>query len=174
MEPSKDLSKHLKIKYRDSALEFISDDNQVDVKIGTILTELKSNGEEQYASAIEDLTLNEIAEAIVSQNIKKWLKKIPELKEHSTIDEIVEAALNKDITKWSQKIEEIKENQAIICICPGAKITSNTYEEINLSLSEITDSQIHKLMKMFTEHSIKITVKSSLLLVRIIKDSESR
>lgn len=173
MEQSNDFSKYSKIKYRDSALEFISDDNQVDVKIGTILTELKSNGGEQYASAIEDLTLNEIAEAIVSQNIKKWLKKIPELKEHSTIDEIVEAALNKDITKWSQKIEEIKENQAIICICPDAKIRSNTYEEIRLSVLEITDSQIHELMKMFNEHSIKIAVEYSSLLVRIIKDSES-
>ena len=64
MEQSNDFSKYSKIKYRDSALEFISDDNQVDVKIGTILTELKSNGGEQYASAIEAMMHGDSSEDI--------------------------------------------------------------------------------------------------------------
>lgn len=160
-------------KYRTEAIEFITDNLQSDCKLGVILSELRNQNGSHFATAIEDLTFNEITDAVISENIDKWSKRILELRENSTIDEIVEAALNKDITKWSQKIEEIKENQAIIRICPDAKVISNTYEEIKLSLLEITDSQIHELMKMFSEHSIKIVVESSSLLVRIIKDSES-
>lgn len=175
MEQSNDFSKYLKSNYRDEAMEFIGSECQGDFKLARILSELKVNSiGEQYAAAVEDLTINEITDAVVSQNIKKWLKRILELQKDSSLDQIIESALIKDVAKWSQKIEEIKENQAIICICPDAKIISNTYEEVNLSLSEITDSQIHELMKMFIEHSIKIAVKSSSLLVRIIKDSESQ
>lgn len=174
MEQSNDFSKYLKSNCRDEAMEFIGSESQGDFKLARILSELKVNSiGEQYAAAIEDLTINEITDAVVSQNIKKWSKRILELQKNSSLDEIIESALIKDIAKWSQKIEEIKENQAIVCICPDAKIRSNTYEEIRLSVLEITDSQIHELMKMFNEHSIKIVVEYSSLLVRIIKDSES-
>jgi hypothetical protein len=173
MEQSKDFSKYLKINHRNEALEFIGDDEQAKCKLGVILSELINVDALNYANAIEDLTINEITEAVVSQNIDKWSKRVLELRGNSTIDEIIEAALTKDIAKWSKKLEEIKENQDITRICPNAKILTNSYEEIRLSLSEITDSQIHELTKMFGEYSIKITVGSSLLSVRIIRDIQS-
>ena len=171
MEQRKDLSRYLKTNYRDEALNFIGDNQQVKCKLGFILSELKDGDTLKFASAIEDLTINEITDAVISQNIDKWSKRILEFQKNSTIDEIVEAALNKDVIKWSQKIEEIKENQAINRICSDAKILINSYEEIKLSLSEITDSQIHELTKMFDEHSIQIVVESYSLIVRIIRDT---
>jgi len=149
--------------YKNEALTFLTDPGQVDCKLGELIEELQSNHGEHFALAIKNLSVTEIVDYALISNAK-WSK---------VNDEIIETALNKDVVKWSQKIEEIKENQAITRICPGAIVMSNTYEEINLSLSEITDSQIHELMKMFNEYSIKITVKFSSLLVRIIRDSES-
>jgi hypothetical protein len=132
-----------KINYRKEALEFIGTDSQVNFKLGGILSELKlSNIGEQYANAIEDLSINDIAEAVVSQNINKWSKRILELRE----------------------TEQIRQ------ICPDAKIIINTYEEMKFSLSEITDYQVVELSEMFEGYSIKITVESNSLLVTINED----
>lgn len=152
-----------KIRYKNEALQFLLDLGQIDCKLGEILDELTDNHGEHFALVIKDLSVTEIVNAALKDSTK-WSHKI---------DEIVEAALNKDTNKWSLKIDEIKENQAIAHICPNAKILINSYEEIKLSLSEITDFQIDELSKMFDEYSIKITVESSSLLVRIIRDSES-
>lgn len=175
MEQSNEFSKYLKFNYRDEVMEFIGSESQGDSKLGSILNELKLGSVGGlYAKAVEDLTINEITDSVISKNIKKWSKRIIELQRNSSLDEIVEAVLIEDIVKWSQKIEEIKENQAITRICPDVKIRSNTYEEIRLSVLEVTNSQIDELSKMFSEYSIKIVVEYSSILIKIIRNSESR
>jgi sugar/nucleoside kinase (ribokinase family) len=152
-----------KHNYKNEALEFLTDPGQVDCKLGDILEGLVDEGGEHFVLAIKELSVTEIVNAALL-NTARWSQ---------ARDKIVEATLNKDVVKWSKKIEEIKENRTITRICPNAKILTNSYEEISLSLSEITDSQIHELTKMFGEYSIKIIVESSSLLVRIIRDTES-
>lgn len=140
---SKDFSKVLKINYRDQVSEFIADEHQSKCKLGDILIGLNDPHALHFLTAFQDLTINEIVDAVVSQNFDKWSKRILELRESLQIRQI----------------------------CPNAKIISNTYEEIKFSLSEITDSQVTELKEMFDEYSIEITVESNLLLVRIIENN---
>lgn len=131
-------------KYQEEAKEFLTDKNQIDCTLGFILDEL-SNGGEHFVDAIRNLSVNDIAEAVLA----------------------------KDLDKWSKRILELRETLQIKQICPDAKIILNTYEEIKFSLLEIADSHIIQLTTMFEDYSIKITVESSSLLVRIIRDKES-
>lgn len=142
MTQLKDFSKYLKVDYHDQILEFIGDDSQTDSKLGDILIGLKDPDALHFLAAFQELTINKIVDAVISQNFDKW----------------------------SKRILEIRENLQIKQICPDAKIVINTYEEIKFSLSEIRDSQVTELTKMFNEYSITITVESNLLLVSISKD----